>query len=266
MNWSYAITIGVASLVSVLAVAETQSQADPRMESLIQTGKLRVGLFLPQYAKDPVSGELRGVGAHIVSLAVAREIAKRLGVSVQFIGYRTPPEVVECLKAGQCDLGIMGVDPVRAAEVSLSPAFMQFDFTHLVPAGSSIRKVADADRPGVRIAAIRNHASTMALARMSKHAKFVEDATPDGAFELLRSGQADIFASARPTLLDYVPQLAGSRVLDDGYGVNLVALAIAKGQDGQLAYIKEFLDEMKRSGWLKRAIDSAGLREFEVAP
>jgi polar amino acid transport system substrate-binding protein len=266
MNWPLAITIGVASLVSVLAMSVTQPLADPRMQSLIQTGKLRVGLFLPQYSKDPVSGELRGVGAHVVSLEVAREISKRLGVSVQFIGYRTPPEVVECLKAGRCDLGIMGVDPVRAAEVSLSPAFIQFDFTHLVPAGSSIRKVADADRAGVRIAAIRNHASTMVLARMSKHAEFVEAATPDGAFDLLRAGRADVFASARPTLLDYVPQLAGSRVLDDGYGVNLVALAIPRGQDGQLAYIKEFLNEMKRSGWLKRAIDSAGLRGFDVAP
>ena len=224
------------------------------------------GLFLPQYTKDSVSGELRGVGAHVVSLEVARALAARLGISIQFIGYRTPPEVVECLKTSQCDLGIMGVDPIRAAEVSLSPAFMQFDFTHLVPAGSSIRRVADADRPGVRIAAIRNHASTMALVRMSKHAEFVEAATPDGAFDLLRTGRADIFASARPTLLDYVPQLAGSRVLADGYGVNLVALAIPKGQDGQLAYIKEFLNEMKRSGWLQRAIDDAGLRGFEVAP
>ena len=263
MNWPYAITIGAASLASVLAVSGTQ--ANPRMESLIQTGKLRVGLFLPQYAKDPASGELRGVGAHVVSLEVARVLAARLGIPIQFIGYRTPTEVVDCLKSSRCDLGIMGVDPIRAAQVSLSPAFMQFDFTHLVPAGSSIRKVADADRPGVRIAAIRNHASTMVLVRMSKHAEFIEAATPDGAFDLLRAGRADVFASTRPTLLDYVPQLAGSRVLGDRYGVNLVALAVPKGQDGQLVYIKEFLNEMKRSGWLKRAIDNAGLRGFEVA-
>ena len=262
MNWPCAIMIGVASLVSVPA---TQPLADPRMETLVQTGKLRVGLFLPQYAKNPVSGELQGVGAHVVSFEVARALAARLSIPIQFIGYSTPVEVVGCLKASQCDLGIMGVDPSRAAEVSLSPAFIQFDFTHLVPAGSSIRKVADADRPGVRISVVRNHASTMVLVRMSKHAKFVEAATPDDAFDLLRTGQADIFATARPTLLDYVSQLAGSRVLDDRYGVNLVALAIPKGQDGQLAYIREFLNDVKRSGWLKRAIDNAGLRGFEVA-
>jgi polar amino acid transport system substrate-binding protein len=266
MTWPNAFSIGVAGVISWLAASSTQALADPRMDNITKADTLRVGLFLPQYTKDAATGELRGVGAHVVSLEVAREVGRRLGVPVQFIGYRTPLEVVACLKAGQCDLGIMGVDPTRAAEVGLSPAFMQFDFTHLVPPGSPISKIADADRPGVRIAAIRNHASTMALARMSKHATFVEDATPDGAFELLRSGRADIFSSARPTLLDYVPQLPGSKVLDDGYGVNLVALAVPKSQDRQLAYLSEFLAELKRSGWLKRAIDRAGLQGFQVAP
>jgi polar amino acid transport system substrate-binding protein len=266
MTWPNAFSIGVAGVVSLLAASSTQSLADQRMENITKAGTLRVGLFLPQYAKDTATGDLRGVGAHVVSLEVAREVGRRLDASVQFIGYRTPTEVVGCLKVGQCDLGIMGVDPTRAAEVGLSPAFMQFDFTHLVPPGSPISKIADADRPGVRIAAIRNHASTMALARMSKHATFVEDATPDGAFELLRSGRADIFSSARPTLLDYVPQLPGSKVLNDAYGVNLVALAVPKGQDRQLAYLSEFLADLKRSGWLKRAIDAAGLQGFEVAP
>ena len=266
MDWSRALSIGAAVVISLLAASATPSLADPRMGGVIQSGKLRVGLFLPQYTKDATSGELHGVGAHVVSLEVARELAKRLGISVQFIGYRTPVEVVGCLKVVQCDLGIMGVDPSRAAEVALSPAFMQFDFTHLVPPGSPIRKVADADRPGIRVAVVRNHASTAALARMSKHTTFVEDATPDGAFELMRSGRADVFASARPTLLDYVPKLPGSKVLADGYGVNLVALALSKDQDEQLGYVGEFLGQMKRSGWLKRAIDAAGLQGSRSPP
>jgi polar amino acid transport system substrate-binding protein len=266
MNWLKAISLSVATTLSLVGTCPTRSLADPRMENVIQTSKLRVGLFLPQYTRDTTSGELRGVGAHVVSLAVVREVATRLAVSIQFIGYKTPPEVVGCLKTGHCDLGIMGVDPTRTSEVGLSPAFMQFDFTHLVPPGSPIRRALDANRPGVRIAAARNHASTMALAQKAKHAIIVEDATPDGAFDLLRTGRADIFASARPTLLDYMPKFRGSTVLADGYGVNLVALAVPKAQDRQLAYLSDFLGEIKRSGWLKRAIDTAGLQGFEVSP
>ena len=155
MTWPNAFSIGIAGVISLLAASSTQSLADPRMDNATLAGRLRVGLFLPQYTKDAATGEFRGVGAHVVSLELAREVGRRLNVSIQFIGYRTPPEVVACLKVGQCDLGIMGVDPTRATEVGLSPAFMQFDFTHLVPPGFPVTKVTDADRPGVRIAAIR---------------------------------------------------------------------------------------------------------------
>ena len=39
---------------------DAQQAADPRVADLVRAGKLRVALFLPQYTKDPVTGELRG--------------------------------------------------------------------------------------------------------------------------------------------------------------------------------------------------------------
>src|SRR5262245_627615 len=187
-HWLRATTVRIAILVSVIALSATSSHADPRVADLVQAGKMRVGLFLPQYIKEPASGELKGVGAHVVSIDVVRALAARLGVEADLIGHTTPPEVVACLKASQCDLGIMGIDPTRATEAALSPAFIQFDFTHLVPAGSALRSVADAHRPGIRIAVVRNHASTLVLARLLKDAHFVEAATPEAALDLLRSG------------------------------------------------------------------------------
>jgi hypothetical protein len=43
----------------------------------------------------------------------------------------------------------------------------------LTPAGSSIRLFADADRKGVRIAAVRNHASTNTLIPLLTQAELV---------------------------------------------------------------------------------------------
>ncbi len=77
-----------------------------------------------------------------------------------------------------------------------NPIF-QFDYTLMVPAGSSIAKVADADRPGVRIAAVRNHASTNELVRQVKHTEFVYAETPEQTFALIRDGKADVMASTR---------------------------------------------------------------------
>ena len=216
---------------------------------------------MSQYIKDPATGELKGVWVEI-----ARALAARIGVQVVLLEHPTPPKAVECLKAGACDLLFLPFD-ARAADVGdFSPPVFQFDYTLLVPAGSSIRSVADADRPGVRIAAVRNHASTMALSRLLKQAELVYADTPDPTFDLLRTGHAAAMASARPTLLDYSTQLSGSRVLEDRYGANLNRMVVPKGKAGRLAYVSEFVEEAKASGLVQKAIDRAGPRGVTVAP
>src|SRR5262249_16958495 len=147
-----------------------------------------------------------------------------------------------------------------------SAPYMQFEYTLLVPAGSSIHRFSDADRSGVRIAAVRNHASTNALIPLLKQASLVYADTPDPTFGLLRDGQADLIASGRGTLLSYSAQLSGSRVLEDHYGANINRIAIAKGNAERLAYINEFVEQAKASGLVQRAIDRAGPPEARVAP
>ena len=135
-----------------------------------------------------------------------------------------------------------------------------------MPAGSSIQRIADADRPDVRIAVVRDHASTLTLSRMLKHAQLVYAATPDPTFELLRTGQADVLASIRGVLLAYSPKLPGSRVLEDRYGANLLGMVVAKGQTARLAYISEFIEQAKASGLVQQAIERSGVPGNKIAP
>jgi len=160
----------------------------------------------------------------------------------------------------------MLVDPARAKEVDFTPAFVRSDFTYLVPQGSPLKTATDVDRPGIRIAVVRGHASTISLVRIIKQAQPVYADTYDPTFELLRSGQADAFASIREMLIQYSTQLPGSRVLEDNYQVNLAGIAVPKGNSGRLAYLTEALDRMKRSGALKHLVEENSLRGVEVVP
>jgi polar amino acid transport system substrate-binding protein len=242
-------------------------RADPRVADLVQAGKIRSALFLPQYIKDEVTGELRGMGPGMVAIELVRGVAARLGVEVLLVGLQTPIEVVERLRTGACDMAFMGITDSRTAEVDFSPPVIQFDFTYLVPAGSSISGVADADRPGVRIAVVRNHASTIALSRLVQHAELVATEIPEAALDMLRAGNAAAFASARDLLVDYSAKLPGSRVLKDAYGVNRTGMAVPKGHSGRLAYINEFIEEAKASGLVQHAIELAGCSEvIQVVP
>jgi hypothetical protein len=66
-------------------------------------------------------------------------------------------------------------------------------------------------------------------------------------------------------LIQYSAQLPGSRVLDDSYQTNLAGVAVAKEKAERLGYVSEFLEELKRSGSLKKMVDDNGLRGVEVA-
>ena len=253
------------TLAAIMASpAQAQQTSDPRVADLVQAGKIRVGIH-SFYTKDSPTGELRAVSTGIIFLDIARILGARIGVEVVPVWHPTIPEMLTCLTAGKCDVGFMGPDPSRAG-VDFSPPFVQLDYTFLVPAGSSIQRIAEADRPNFRIAVVRDHASTLTLSRIFKHAQLIYGATPDPTFELLRNGQADAFASVRGVLLGYAPKLPGSRVLEEHYGANLVGMVVPKGQTARLAYITEFIEQAKASGLVQQAIERSRLSGHRVAP
>lgn len=253
---------GLVVLLAVPRIAHTQGAPDRRVADLVRAGRVRIALFSGQYTKDPVTGDLKGVWAD-----VARALAARIGVQLVLVELPTPPKMVECLKADACDVGFLGYDPTRAADVEgFTPPFIEFDYTYLVPTGSSIRSVADADRLGARVAVVHAHASTLTLTRVRRHAELVSVDTPDRAFELLRAGRVDAWASARILLVDYSAQLPGSRVLEGRFGVNRAAVVVAKGEAARLEYISEFIEDIKASGFVQQAITRSGWRGVQVAP
>lgn len=258
------LALGIAVAVIGEQILYAQQASDPRVADLVRAGKLRVGVGVvaPHWAiKDPATGQLRGV-----AVDVARALAARLGVELLPVEYPSPPKVLDGLKDGAWDVGFLGIDPSRATVVDFSPPYLQIDATYLVPAGSSIRNVTDADQAGVRIAVSSKSVEEIVLSRMLKRAELRGVDTVSAGFDLLRAGNADVLAAPRPTALQLSTRLPGSRVLEDRFHATFGAMAVPKGQAGRLAYISEFVEEAKASGLVQRAIERAGVRGVQVAP
>jgi polar amino acid transport system substrate-binding protein len=234
---------------------------DPRVSDIARSGALRLALF-PSffYRRDATSGEPRGVG-----IEIAWALASAIGVALRPSEYASPPKVVETLVAGAADVALLGIDPVRGRDVDFSPPLIAADFTFLVPENSAARTIADADRPGSRVALVRHHAMDTALRGKLSAATPVYADTPDAAFEMFRSGQAEVLAGIRPGLLMYAGMMPGARVIEGRYGRNVIALAVKKGEAGLLAFVGEFVAAAKTDGTVARAIESAGLHGVEIA-
>jgi polar amino acid transport system substrate-binding protein len=140
----------LAILLTGMGTAAAQQGSDPRVADLVRAGKVRIGLFSTQFSKDTATGELRGVRPNM-----ARALAARIGVELVLLEHRGPPQVIECLKTEACDVVFLPKDARAASSGDFSFPFIQSEFTFLVPAASAIRRATDADKPGIRIAAVR---------------------------------------------------------------------------------------------------------------
>lgn len=258
------LALGIGAEVIGVQILYAQQASDPRVADLVRAGRVRVGIGLGSLGsaiKDPVTGVVRGP-----ALDLARALAARIGIELQSVEYPRPGAVMEGVRTNAWDVAFLGIDPARAAEVDFSSPYMQSDYTYLVPAGSSIRNLADADQLGVRIAVVRGDVGDLVSSRILKRAELVRADSRAAVDDLWRTGRADARAGARPNLLEESARLPGSRVLEDRFGVLSYAALVPKGHAGRLAYVSEFIEEAKASGLVKQVIERAGLRGVQVAP
>jgi len=61
-------------------------------------------------------------------------------------------------------------------------------------------------------------------------------------------------------LFEMSDQMPGSRVLDGRWGEEHLAVAIPKGREAGLDYIRHFVEEVQTNGLLAQAEERAGLR------
>jgi polar amino acid transport system substrate-binding protein len=237
--------------------------ADPRVAALAAAGAIRLALFLPQYAENAAG--IRGIGTGFIAIEIVEALAARLGIMARVVKYPSPKDAVAGLQNGACDVAFLGIEPSRLAVVDFSPALFQFDYSLLVPVGSTIGSLEDADRAGRCIGLVDGHASALALRRIVKQVELIGVELPESAFDLLRDQKVDALAFPRDQLIAFARRLPGTRVLAKGYGVNRVGIAVAKGSTGLLSYLSDFAEEAKTTGLVQRVIERGSLDGFDVA-
>ncbi len=231
---------------------------------LAPTGKLRVGINYgnPVLAtRNPASGELRGVAVDL-----ARELGQRVEVPVELVGFESAGQMVEGLKAGAWDVAFLAVEPGRAGEINFTAPYLEIEGTYLVPDGSPLGAIEDVDRAGLRIGVSSKSAYDLFLSRSLQHAELVRAPDPNAAFELIVTGKVDVLAGVRQHLVVNTAKLPGSRVFDGRFMAIQQALGIPKGRDQGAKYLREFIDDVKASGLVARAIEKAGVRGVAIPP
>ena len=213
---------------------------------------------------NPVLAQKEPLGG--VSIDLARELARRLGVPLELVTYDAAGKVTADARSGAWDVAFVARDPERAKDIEFTAPYVIIEGGYLVPAASPLQRVEDVDRDGVRIAVGRGSAYDLYLSRTIKRATFVRAPTSPAAIELFVKDRLEAAAGVKQPLLEYARTHPETRMLPGRFMVIEQAMAVARGRPLAARYLSDFVDEMKASGFVAAALQKSGQRDAAVAP
>jgi polar amino acid transport system substrate-binding protein len=233
-------------------------QAQRARDVLAPTGKLRVGAFPGSplsMTRDRSTGELHGL-----SIDLGRALARRLDVPFEQVGFQRIAEVLAAMKAGDVDFTVSNATPARAVDVAFSQMLISLELGYLVPAASPIAALSDVEKPGLRVGVTQGSTSQGTLPALLPNATVVPARNASHAIDMFERRELDLFATNKPTLFGMSDQMPGTRVLEGRWGVEHIAIAIPRGREAAMDFIRRFVEEAQTSGLLAEATERAGLR------
>jgi polar amino acid transport system substrate-binding protein len=231
---------------------------------LAPTGTLRAGVNMSNFLL--VTGKSANGDPEGVSPSMAAEIARRLGVPVTYVPYPQPGPLADDAEAGKWDIALIGAEPARAERIAFTAAYCEIQSTYLVPPNSPLQTIADVDKPGVRIANYGRSAYGLWLERNIKHATLVNADSIDHSWDVYTAQKCDALSGLKPRLLTDVLKVPGSRIIDGQFSAVQQAIGTQKKNSAGAAYLREFVEEAKASGFVATMIAKHKVNGLSVAP
>ena len=256
--------LGSCSTAPMAPANNTDSNLAAVVADLAPTGKLRAAINFGNpvlAAKDAATGEVRGV-----SVDLARELGRRLGVPVELVTYDAAGKVVEALKSGAWDVAFLAIDPVRAAEISYSPPYVVIEGAYLVPRDSLIRSNADVDRPGVRVAVATGSAYDLYLSRALKQATLVRTPISDQVTDMFIAQKLEVRAGVKQQLEADARRIPGLRLVEGRFMVINQAMGTPRGREAGARFLRDFIEKMKASGFVAASLARHHIEGAAIAP
>ena len=260
-------TIAIAAVLAcgMASTGLSEPAMDKVLKDLAPTGKLRAAINLGNSLlaqTDAATGQPKGITPDL-----ARELGRRLGVPVELITYNAAGKVFDAASTGAWDIAFVAIEPVRAAVIEFSAPYVIIEGTYMVPKDSSLKAIADVDRPGVRIAVGLKSAYDLYLTRTIKNATVVRAPAGGGKamIDMFVNDKLEVAAGVKQPLVAYAKDHPEVRVMDGHFMEIQQAMGTPKGRTAGADYLRAFVEEMKASGFVAEALKRSG-QSAAVAP
>jgi polar amino acid transport system substrate-binding protein len=254
---------GAASLAVLGGCASPGGNARAAAELKGPGGKLRAAINFgnPILATRAADGMPRGV-----SVDLANEAARRLGLPIELVTFTSAGSVVEAVKARAVDLAFVAIDPVRAADMEYTAPYVIIEGAYLVRNASALQRNDEVDRAGTRVAVGRGSAYDLFLTRELKAAKLERAPTSPQVVDFFLANNLEVAAGVKQQLQADAARVGGVRLLPGRFMVIEQAMGVPKGRTAAQGWLSAFIEEMKASGFVASALRRHGIEGAAVAP
>ena len=202
-----------------------------------------------------------------VSIDLSRELARELGVKVNFLQFDTAAKSVEALNREKADIGFMAIDPLRAAAIHFTAAYVQIEGCYLVREDSPIQRNGEVDQAGIAIVVGAGSAYELYLSRNIRSAALVKVPTSEAVADAMVHDGHAVAAGVKQQLEADAARIGGLRLLDGHFMVINQAMAIPKTRSATAAaFLDDFVERMKRTGFVAEALKRHGIAGANIAP
>ena len=249
--------LGLASLIGACS-----SVPGAAVNELAPGGTLRAAINVgnPILASKDATGQALGV-----SVDLSRELARRLGVPLELVIVPSAAQSVEAIKSGKVDIAFVAIDPVRGADILYSAPYVVIEGAYLVRNASAIRGNAEVDSAGIRVAVGAGSAYDLFLTREIKAATLVRAPTSPAVVDFFMAQNLEVAAGVKQQLEMDAKRVPGLRLLDGRFMVINQAIGTPRGRDAGARYLRDFVEEMKASGFVAQALARHGIEGAAVA-
>jgi polar amino acid transport system substrate-binding protein len=236
------------------------------LKSFAPTGTLRVGINLgnPVLANEDANTKILSG----VTIDIAHEIGKRINLPVQLIPFKTASATVEGIKSGDVDLVFVAIDPVRGADISYTPAYIQIEGAYMVKASSPLKMNEEVDVAGTEIVVGKGSAYDLYLTREIKNATLLRATSSQAVVDDFMSGKGNVAAGVKQQLDADAKRYKDLRMLPGRFMVINQAIGIPKARPGfenTTAFLSDVITQLKQSGFVANAMQRHQIQGAKVA-